>query len=45
MTGPCIEEVSGSYGPARPRRLPDSPVLVEGCGAYNGGLVGSRVLG
>lgn len=44
MTGPRVEEVAGRYGPARPRRLPDSPVLVERCGAYNRRLVDPRVL-
>ncbi len=44
MTGPCVEEVAGRDGPARPQRLPDSPVLVEGGSAYNGGRVGSRGL-
>jgi len=44
MTGPGIEEVAGRYGPACPLRLPDSPVLVEGGGADNRGLVDPRVL-
>ena len=44
MTGPCIEEVAGRDGPARSCRLPDSPVLVEGCGADNRGLIHPLVL-
>src|SRR5690606_29747106 len=42
--GPRVEVVADGDGPARPPRLPDAPVLVEGPGALDGGGVVPRRL-